>query len=106
MVISIDNKPIMSVKLIAILHCQTDAEETFEQELKRLVEASVAEEGCLKYELYQYENERCRYLIQEEWRDDTALKKHQESSHYKNFGRVAPVLLVKPAKIKILTRLA
>jgi quinol monooxygenase YgiN len=96
----------MTVKLIAILHCQTDAEETFEQELKRLVEASVAEDGCLKYELYQYENERCRYVIQEEWQDETALKKHQESPHFKNFARVAPVLLVKPAKIKTLTRLA
>src|SRR3954462_2758778 len=69
----------MNVKLIAIMHCNIDAEETFEQELKRLVETSVNDEGCLKYELYQYENEPCRYVILEEWQDEQALKKHQET---------------------------
>jgi quinol monooxygenase YgiN len=96
----------MSIKLIALLHSNTDAEDTFELELKRLVEASVKEEGCLQYELYQYENERCCYVIIEEWRDEAALKYHQETPHYKNFGRVAPVLLSKPAEVKTLTRLA
>lgn len=95
----------MNVKLIAIMHCNIDAEETFEQELKRLVETSVSDEGCLKYELYQYENEPCRYVILEEWQDEHALKKHQETSHYKHFLRVAPVLLTKPVKIKKLNRL-
>jgi quinol monooxygenase YgiN len=96
----------MTVKIIASLHCTLDAEETFEQELKKLVEASVAEEGCLKYELYQYNGERCRYIIVEEWQDEDALEKHQDAVHFKNFLRVSPVLLAKPAKIKKLTRLA
>jgi len=96
----------MSVKLLAFLHCNTDAEDTFELELKKLVEASAAEEGCLHYELYQYENERCHYVIIEQWKDDAALKQHQETAHYKNFGRVAPVLLTKPVEVKVLTRLA
>lgn len=96
----------MSVKILAFLHCHTDAEDTFELELQKLVEASVGEEGCLQYELYQYENQRCQYTIIEEWKDEAALKQHQEMPHYKNFGRVAPVLLSKPAEIKVLTRLA
>ena len=95
----------MSLKVIAILHCHADAEEAFEQELKRLVEASVNDEGCLKYELYQYKDERCRYIIIEEWQDEQSLNKHREASHYKHFGRVAPVLLVKSPKIKTLVRL-
>ncbi|WP_345950835.1 MULTISPECIES: putative quinol monooxygenase [unclassified Mucilaginibacter] len=95
----------MSVKLIAILHCHADAEEAFEQELKKLVETSLSEEGCMSYELYQYNDERCRYVIIEEWEDEESLKKHQEAVHYKHFVRVSPVLLTKPAKIKTLTRL-
>ncbi|WP_342647536.1 putative quinol monooxygenase [Mucilaginibacter sp. CSA2-8R] len=95
----------MSVKLIAVLHCNLDAEETFEQELKKLVEASINDPGCLSYELYQYNEERCRYVIIEEWQNEQSLKQHQEAVHYKHFIRVSPVLLAKPAKIKALTRL-
>ncbi|QJD95191.1 antibiotic biosynthesis monooxygenase [Mucilaginibacter robiniae] len=95
----------MSIKLVGILHCNLDAEETFEQELKKLVETSLLEEGCLKYELYQYNNERCRYLIIEEWKDEESWQKHQEAVHYRYFVRISPVLLSKPAKIKKLTRL-
>jgi len=96
----------MSTKVIALLHCTTDAEETFELELKRLVEASLLDEGCLKYELYQYQNESCRYTIIEEWQDEQSLKKHWDAPHHKHFGRVAPVLLAEPAQVKILERLA
>jgi quinol monooxygenase YgiN len=96
----------MSVKLIALLHSNTDAEDTFELELKKLVEASVKEEGCLQYELYQFDDERCHYVIMEEWKDEASLKLHHDTPHYKNFGRVAPVLLSKPVEVKMLTRLA
>ena len=95
----------MSTKVIAILHCTPDAEEAFEMELKRLVEASLLDEGCIKYELYQYQNENCQYFIMEEWQDEQSLKKHQEAPHYKHFGRVAPVLLERPPEIKVLERL-
>jgi quinol monooxygenase YgiN len=95
----------MSVKLIAIMHCNADAEETFEQELKKLVETSLQEEGCLNYELYQYNDERCRYVIIEEWADEESLKNHQDAVHYRHFVRISPVLLSKPAKVKTLTRL-
>ncbi|WP_158826820.1 putative quinol monooxygenase [Mucilaginibacter lacusdianchii] len=95
----------MSVKLIAMMHCNMDAEETFEQELKKLVDTSLQEDGCLKYEVYQYNNERCRYLIIEEWRDEDSLSRHQEAVPYKHFVRISPVLLARPAKIKTLERL-
>ena len=96
----------MSVKILAFLHCHADAEDTFELELQKLVEASAGEEGCLQYELYQYEQERYHYVIIEQWKDEAALQHHHETPHYKNFGRVAPVLLSKPAEIKVLSRLA
>lgn len=96
----------MSVKVIALLHCHADAEETFEQELKRLVEASVNEEGCIQYELYQYKQQSCHYMMIEEWRDDAAFQHHQDTPHYKHFVRVSPVLLQQPVEIKVLTRLA
>ncbi|WP_369124770.1 putative quinol monooxygenase, partial [Mucilaginibacter sp. 10I4] len=44
----------MSISLLASIHCKKDAEGAFDTELKKLVEASLKEEGCLAYELYQY----------------------------------------------------
>lgn len=95
----------MGIKLIAMMHCKSDAEETMEQELKRLVDASVQESGCLKYELYQHKAQRCYYIFIEEWLNEDALNRHKESSHYKYFNRIAPVLLEKPVEIISLTRL-
>lgn len=95
----------MSVKIVATLHCNTDAEETFELELKKLIDTSLLDEGCLRYELYQYDGEPCHYVFLEEWQNEELLNKHRQSSHYKHFMRVAPVLLASPAEIKVLTRL-
>jgi len=95
----------MGIKLMALLHCKSDAEETLEQELKKLVESSVKEDGCLKYELYQYEGQRCHYMIMEDWQAEESLNKHKESPHYKNFMRIIPVLIEKPVELITLGRL-
>lgn len=95
----------MGTKVVALLHCNADAEEAFEMELKKLVETSLLDEGCIKYELYQYQHETCHYIIIEEWQSEQALAKHREAPHYKHFGRVAPVLLAAQPQIKVLERL-
>ncbi|AMR34279.1 hypothetical protein A0256_23910 [Mucilaginibacter sp. PAMC 26640] len=95
----------MSISLLASLHCKKDAEGALDTELKKLVNASVKEEGCIAYELYQYKDETNRYVIEEEWKDEDALAMHMETSHYKYFVHISPALLVSPADVKILTRL-
>jgi quinol monooxygenase YgiN len=95
----------MEVKLIALLQSKADAEDTIKLELQRLVEASAAEDGCLKYELYQDGSKRCSYVIIEEWVSGQALQQHTEAAHYKYFNRIAPVLLEKPAELLTLTPL-
>ncbi len=91
---------------MALLHCKSDAENTLEQELKKLVEASVNEPGCLSYKLYQYEGQRCRYVLMEEWQSEEALTQHKDTPYYKHFLRIAPVLIEKPVELVQLTRLA
>ncbi len=90
---------------MASLHCKKDAEVAFDIELKKLVNASAKEEGCLAYELYQYKDEPTRYVIEEEWTDEEALSRHMETPHHKYFVHICPALLEKPAEVKILTRL-
>ncbi|MBK0380587.1 putative quinol monooxygenase [Mucilaginibacter segetis] len=95
----------MSVCLLASLCCKKDAEGAFDTELKKLVEASVKEPGCVAYELYQYKDDPVNYVIKEEWNNEDSLSAHMETPHYKYFVHISPVLLDKPAKVKILTRL-
>ncbi len=95
----------MSVRSIAILHCQADAEEAFELELKKLVESSAADDGYIAYEIFQYQDKPYKYVLTDEWRDEEAFEAHQASAHYKHFMRVVPVLLEQPLEFHRVARL-
>lgn len=66
---------------------------TFEKEnynkgyeiIKKLVEESQKEEGCIEYDVFfdvDLENSLCIY---EEWEDENALNKHSNSEHFKKY---------------------
>jgi len=63
------------------------AEEGSEAKMKELltamVEPSKAEKGCLFYEIFQYKNDRRRFMAVETWEDESALEGHKTSAHYK-----------------------
>ncbi|MDB5111159.1 MAG: hypothetical protein JWR67_2273 [Mucilaginibacter sp.] len=95
----------MNISVIDILTCQADTDETLQIELKKLSKASLSEEGCLSYEIYECNEQKGQYVIIELWQNKGALNKHKESPHYKYFVHIAPALLINPAEIKTLTRL-
>ncbi len=65
------------------------AKEDHIDQLKALLEAMVlpsrAEVGCLKYNIYQIENEPERFIVIEAWEDEAALEGHKHSSHYQHY---------------------
>lgn len=62
------------------------AKEGCEDKMKELLSAMVipskAEEGCIFYEIFQYENNRRKFMAVETWRDEKALDGHKISAHY------------------------
>jgi len=62
------------------------AKEGSEEKMKELLSAMVipskAEKGCLFYEIFQYENERNRFMAVETWENEDALNGHKSSKHY------------------------
>lgn len=48
-----------------------------------MVEPSKAEDGCILYDIYQYENQPEKFMAVETWRDEKALDGHKASAHYK-----------------------
>ena len=63
------------------------AKDGCEDKLKELLSAMVvpskAEDGCIFYEIVQYENNRSKFMAIETWRDEKALDGHKASPHYK-----------------------
>ena len=51
--------------------------------LTAMVKPSKAEEGCLFYEIVQYENNRRKFMAVETWQNEAALDGHKASAHYK-----------------------
>jgi quinol monooxygenase YgiN len=62
------------------------AKEGSEAKMKELLSAMVvpskAEEGCLFYEIVQYENNRRKFMAIETWENEAALDGHKASKHY------------------------
>ncbi|WP_373034695.1 putative quinol monooxygenase [Sulfurimonas sp.] len=50
--------------------------------LRAMVEPSKAEDGCMLYDIYQYENNPRKFMAVETWRDEAALDGHKASAHY------------------------
>jgi quinol monooxygenase YgiN len=59
------------------------AEEKMKALLSAMVKPSKAEDGCIFYEIFQYENNPRKFMAVETWRDEAALEGHKNSPHYK-----------------------
>jgi len=62
------------------------AKEGSEVKMKELLSAMVrpskAEEGCIFYEIFQYENNHRKFMAVETWENEAALDGHKASAHY------------------------
>jgi quinol monooxygenase YgiN len=95
----------MTISVIATLCCRREADAAFQAELKKLLNATLAEEGCLSYEIYECAEDRGKYIVIDQWESEQALSQHQHTPHYKYFMHIAPALLTGPIEIKALNRL-
>jgi quinol monooxygenase YgiN len=51
--------------------------------LSAMVIPSKAEDGCIFYEIVQYQDKPEKFMAIETWRDEKALDGHKASEHYK-----------------------
>jgi len=63
------------------------AKEGAQAKMKELLSAMVipsqAEFGCIFYEIFQYENNKRKFMAVETWENEAALDGHKASEHYK-----------------------
>jgi len=63
------------------------AKDNCEDKVKELLEAMVIpsknENGCLNYNIYQYKDNKKKFMAVETWENEEALNGHKQSEHYK-----------------------
>jgi len=57
-------------------------EDKMKELLTAMVKPSKVEDGCIFYEIFQYENNKRKFMAYESWKDESALDGHKASAHY------------------------
>jgi quinol monooxygenase YgiN len=68
---------------------------------KNLVEESVKEEGCIEYGVYQELENSGILTMLEEWKDESSLKEHLNSNHFREISPLLSEYLERETEIDI-----
>ena len=93
------------IKVVAKNFAKEDKIDEIIELSKELVEITRKEKGCIKYEMYQDEQDATILTMIEEWENKEALEEHLKSEH---FNRIVPrmgKLMLKEADINIYNKL-
>ena len=83
----------MTIANNIILHAKADYEHVLKDLLNTLVQQSLLEKGCQKFELYQHDLERQHFFIVEIWRSEKSYGAHLENDAYKTLYTQVETLL-------------
>lgn len=80
----------MTVPVVAIFVAKPGSEQTVEALFRGVIEATLAEQGCLSYQLNRDPKNPRRFVWTEEWASRSLLQKHLGAPHVTElFTRVA-----------------
>ena len=93
------------IKVVAKHFVKEDKVNEFLELGKKLVEATVKENGCIKYELFKDMKDSRVLTIIEEWKSKADLDKHQDSEHFIEIIPILSSFMEKPAEINLYEKL-
>jgi quinol monooxygenase YgiN len=78
--------------------------ETVEQILRTMVDATRAEQGCRRYDLFRAQDASAGplFFLIEHYVDDAAVQAHRETAHYKSYRSSILPLLEQPPEVQLL----
>jgi quinol monooxygenase YgiN len=74
---------IMTITKRVTFIAKDGSEDKMRELLVAMVAPSKVEDGCIFYDIFQYENNPRKFMAVESWRDEKALDGHKASDHYK-----------------------
>lgn len=93
-----------SVTVIANLYFKSEKIDDGKQILMDLVEPSLAEQGCLFYQLYQDVTAQNHFTMIERWENQAALDSHAESEHNSRAKELVVACLDRDVELTTLKR--
>lgn len=71
--------------VVAKIKAKVDSEDYLHWQLQQLVQPTLAERGCINYDLYRSIKDPSLFLIHENWVSKKLWEKHMQSAHIKAF---------------------
>ena len=98
--------PTEILRVVAHLTSRPDTIEQTRKALIELIEPTRAENGCIRYELTQNNDDPTDFTFVEEWASDATLDEHLESEHIRKLQLRADELFASPPDIRRYTLVA
>jgi len=93
------------IKVVAKSFAKPDKLDKILELSAEMVEKTVKEEGCIKYELFQDIKAPEVLVIIEEWESEEALSRHMASEHFRRIVPQLNELREKASEVNILKKL-
>jgi len=74
-----------TITIMARLTAKSDAVEAVKAEVMKMVAPTRQEDGCLEYRLHQDNDNLAVFVFYENWKNQSCLEQHLQSSHYKAY---------------------
>ena len=74
-----------TLTIVAHIRAKTGRVELVRSELEKLIETTRAEEGCLRYDLHQDNEDPARFLFYENWESRELWQSHMQNQHLKDY---------------------
>jgi len=92
------------VTVVARIAARPGMEDRVREELRRLLDPTRGEEGCLNYDLHEATDRPGEFLFHENWTSEALLRTHLGSAHIAAWRAVAADLLARPIEITLWRR--
>jgi quinol monooxygenase YgiN len=70
------------ISIVAKFIVNKGEESNFLQLIKPLINASLAEEGCIEYALQKHKKQAETFCLIEKWKDEKAVEIHNKTEHF------------------------
>ena len=72
------------------------------EEIKKMIDASLKDSGCLGYTFYQNFLDKTEYIMVEKWESKELLDAHMKTEHFAKLGEYLKNISIKPMEIELI----
>ncbi|MFC0472558.1 putative quinol monooxygenase [Halalkalibacter kiskunsagensis] len=84
----------------AHIHVKHEKRDLFLEKVQSLIQHSKQEDGNTMYHLYEDTNDKSKFIMVEEWKDEAAVLLHNGTDHFKQFGEQAGECFATPPRVE------